>query len=80
MITFRIRGTLTEAETGSPLAGFFVKAYDKDLLFDDLLGSTHAKENGSFEIITEAEDFRDFFEVRPDIYIKIFSPDAEKLI
>lgn len=80
MITFKIRGTVKVAETGFGLSGLFVKAYDKDLLFDDLLGSTYTKEGGYFEIITEPEDFRDFFEVKPDIYLKVFSPDAETLL
>jgi hypothetical protein len=80
MITFRIRGTVTVAETGVGLPGLFVKAYDKDLLFDDLLGSTYTKEDGRFEIISDADDFRDFFEVKPDIYLKIYSPDAETLL
>jgi hypothetical protein len=80
MITFRIFGTVKEAESGIGLAGLFVKAYDKDLLFDDLLGSAYTKEGGRFEIVTEAEDFRDFFERKPDIYLKILTPDASKLL
>ncbi|HFD88184.1 MAG TPA: hypothetical protein ENJ35_10995 [Gammaproteobacteria bacterium] len=80
MITFRILGVIKEAESGIGLTGLFVKAYDKDLLFDDLLGSTYTKEDGRFEIVTEAEDFRDFFDKRPDIYLKIFTPDTKKLL
>ena len=53
MITFRIRGFLREKETGVPLSGLFVKAYDKDLLFDDLLGSAISDARGHFEIVTE---------------------------
>jgi len=79
MITFKIRGKVRVAETGVGLSGLFIKAYDKDILFDDLLGSTYTKEDGRFEIVSEPEDFRDFFEVKPDIYLKIFSPDAETL-
>ncbi len=76
----KIRGLIREAETEIALPGFFVKAYDKDLLFDDLLGSTYTDKDGRFEILTEPEDFRDFFDVKPDIYLKIFGPDAKKLL
>lgn len=80
MIIFKIRGTVKVAETGIGIPGIFVKAYDKDLLFDDILGSSYTQKNGSFEIITEPENFSDFFEVKPDIYLKFYSPDGEKLI
>lgn len=80
MKTFKIRGTVKEAETGAGAAGLFVKAYDNDLLFDDLLGSAYTGEDGGFEIVSEAEDFRDFYEVRPDIYLKVFSTDGETLL
>jgi hypothetical protein len=80
MITFRILGIIKEVESDIGLIGLFVKAYDKDLLFDDLLGSTYTKEGGLFEIVTETEDFRDFFDKKPDIYLKIFAPDAKKLL
>lgn len=80
MITFRIKGKVREAETGSPLPGLFVKSYDKDLLFDDLLGSATTDEHGRFEIVCELSDFRDFFELRPDIYFKVFDSDRESLI
>lgn len=80
MITFRIKGKVREAETGSPLPGLFVKSYDKDLLFDDLLGSAITDDRGRFDIVCELSDFRDFFELRPDIYFKVFDSDQETLI
>jgi len=80
MITLKIRGSVRVSETGVGVSGLFVKAYDKDLLFDDLLGSAYTREDGRFEIVSEPEDFRDFFELKPDIYLKILSPDAEKLL
>jgi len=80
MITFRVFGVVKEKETGIGLTGLFVKAYDKDLLFDDLMGSTYTKEGGEFEIISEADDFRDFFEKKPDIYLKFFTPETKTLL
>lgn len=80
MLRFFIQGLVREAETGIPLPGLFVKAYDKDLLFDDLLGSAFTGVGGSFEIVTEASDFRDLFERKPDLYLRIYAPDRETLL
>ncbi len=80
MLTFTIRGKVTEAETGIPLSGLLVKAYDKDLIFDDLMGAAPSRAEGRFEIVSEADDFRDFFEVKPDIYLRVMDPaGAEEL-
>lgn len=75
MIIFKIKGVVKERETGAPLAGLFIKAYDKDLLFDDLLGSAVSDHLGRFEIVSELADFREFFEKRPDIYFKVYRGD-----
>jgi hypothetical protein len=80
MITFRIKGIVKEKETGLPLPRLFVKSYDKDLLFDDLLGSAITDQHGKFDIVCELTDFRDFFDVKPDIYFKVFGSDRITLI
>lgn len=49
--------------------------YDKDLLFDDLLGTAITTADGSFEIVSESSDFREFFELRPDLYLRVFRAD-----
>ena len=36
----RVVGSVVEAESGRPLEGLLVRAYDKDLIFDDRLGMT----------------------------------------
>ncbi len=80
MIIYKIRGIVKEKESGIPLPGVFIKAYDKDLLFDDLLGSAISDQRGRFEIVSEPEDFRDFFDVRPDIYFKVYRGDRRTLV
>src|SRR5262245_58380830 len=80
MITFKIRGVLREAETDLPLGGLYVKAYDEDLAFDDLLGSAVSDEHGRFQIISEHDDFRGLFEQHPDLYFKVSSADGETLL
>jgi len=76
-IRFTITGFIREAETGVGVGGLFVKAYDKDLLFDDLLGTAVTTADGSFEIVSESSDFREFFEVKPDLYLRVFAVDHE---
>ena len=80
MISFKINGVVKDKDSNAPLEGLFIKAYDKDLLFDDLLGSAISNAAGEFEIIFEPQDFRDFFEARPDIYFKVFRSSGGKLV
>lgn len=80
MIIFRIKGVVKEEETGFPLPGLFVKSYDKDLFFDDLLGSAVTDAQGRFDIVSEITDFKDFFDSKPDIYFKVFDRDRATLL
>jgi hypothetical protein len=80
MLTFKIRGSVRVAESGQPLSGFWVKAYDKDLLYDDLLGTALLDAHGTFELVADAADFRDFFDVRPDLYLKVLAPDRRHVV
>ena len=56
MISFRIAGSVRVTETAVALPGLFAKAYDKDLLFDDLLGSSVTAADGHFEIASEPQE------------------------
>ena len=69
---FRVLGTIEEAETGRPLANLIVRAFDRDLLFDDKVGFTTTDDDGRFEIRFNREDFRDVSESRPDLYLRVF--------
>ncbi|TAL70152.1 MAG: hypothetical protein EPN82_05935 [Bacteroidetes bacterium] len=80
MIIFKIKGVVKEKERGIPLPGLFVKSYDKDLLFNDLLGLAITDNQGKFDIICELMDFREFFDMKPDIYFKVFDRDCIFLI
>jgi hypothetical protein len=75
LIRFTLVGSVREQESGGGVAGLFVKAYDADLLFDDLLGSAVTAADGSFEIVCEQDDFRELFEQRPDIYLRVLARD-----
>lgn len=77
MITFRIQGLVKEQGTGMPLPGLRVKAFDKDLVFDDVLGSAVSGHDGVFEITCELKDFREFLERKPDLYFKVYRAGRE---
>jgi hypothetical protein len=76
----RVVGTILEEESGRPLEGLVVRAYDKDILFDDRLGSVHTNAKGQFEISYTETQFRDFNETQPDLYVKVFDATGEKLL
>ncbi len=73
-------GTVVEEESGKPLQGLRVRAFDKDLIFSDDLGDTLTDAQGKFEIrFTEAQ-FRDFGETTPDLFIRVFDTSGKKLL
>jgi len=77
---FRIFGLIEELETGRPLADLVIRAFDRDLIFDDKLGYTNTDEDGRFEIRFGTDRFRDLFESRPDLYLRIYDRDGIRLI
>jgi len=76
----RVVGSVVEAESGRPLEGLLVRAYDKDLIFDDRLGDTHTNAEGRFELSYTEAQFRDFNETQPDLYVKVFDASGKKLL
>lgn len=68
---------MLEEDSGRPLESLLVQAYDKDVVFDDFLGSDHTDVNGRFEIHYTELDFRDVIEQRPDVYLRIFDPSGK---
>jgi Transthyretin-like family len=74
----RVVGTVVEEESGRPLEGLVVRAYDKDILFDDKLGSVSTNAKGEFEISYTETQFRDFNETQPDLYLRVFDASGKK--
>jgi hypothetical protein len=67
-----IFGKVVCKETGEGIPNLRVKAVDKDLFFDDLLGAVETDSDGNFKISYDKEDFQELFlDKRPDIFIKI---------
>jgi hypothetical protein len=69
---FHVVGSVREAGSDRPLRDLLVRAYDKDLFFDDHLGDARTDADGRFEIQFTELAFKDVFEQRPDVYIRIF--------
>ena len=74
---FRVHGVVREEDSGRPLEDLLVKAYDKDVFFDDFLGAKHTDAEGRFDIQFTELDFRDVVEQRPDLYLRIFDSSGK---
>jgi hypothetical protein len=77
---FRIFGAIEEAETGRPLTNLVVRAFDRDLIFDDKVGYTNTNDDGYFEIRFGKDRFRELFESRPDLYLRIYDRTGVHLL
>jgi hypothetical protein len=76
---FRIHGQVREVQTERGLSGLEIQALDKDLLVDDRLGMATTDEDGRFDIRYSKSDFRDFFDLKPDIYLQVRGADGALL-
>ena len=69
-----ISGKVREKESGLPVVGIHVRAYDKDLIYDDLLGSSVTDQEGSFQMRYEDKDYQEIFEGdSPEIYLNLLA-------
>lgn len=76
----RLYGSVTEEESGRPLEGLLVRAYDQDLVFDDHLGDTHTNAAGHFELSFSEAQFQDLLETLPDLYLRVFDASGKRLL
>jgi hypothetical protein len=73
-----VRGRVTDSE-GKGLGGLTVSVFDRDLLFDDLLGRTDTDDNGNYQLIYPVSEFRDLIEKAPDIYVRVMDQSGNSL-
>lgn len=77
--TYIVQGTLIHAHTKQPLPNLRIEAWDKDCLFDDLVGSTVTDAAGAFSFTFDQSYFQELFlDRRPDLFFKIF--DGDRLV
>ena len=74
-----ITGRVRDKETGRGVEGLHVRAYDRDLLFDDLVGAAVTDATGSFVATYADRDFREFVDRHPDISLRVFAPPSRLL-
>ncbi|MCK9593116.1 MAG: VWA domain-containing protein [Methanoregula sp.] len=75
-----IVGSVTD-DNGRPLTDVMVEAKDKDIFFDDNLGTSQVDAKGKFEIHYWADDFTDLiFDKRPDVYLRVLTKDGKLLL
>lgn len=79
-MSYEISGSVIEPESGRGVPGVVVTAFDKDLLFDDLLGEVLTDDRGAFHVVYEASQFRDVAERAPDIYLTLKTLDGKLLL
>ena len=77
--SFTIWGQVREVESKGGIPNLVVSAFDKDLLFDDLLGEVVSGENGNFQLTYEGRAFQEIFDKQPDIYLRIKTQDGRIL-
>lgn len=73
---YLVSGIVVEAETGRPVVGLLVRAFDRDIAKDDPLGAATTDVEGRFVIRFGPHEFRDFLEMQPDLYLRVFDAAA----
>jgi hypothetical protein len=79
MKDFRITGIVSERQSGNPVQGVLVVAYDKDPLFDDLLGTCETDDKGRFTITYVKRNAGAHFGKSLDLYLAVFAPPCQML-
>ncbi len=70
---YNIVGRVISVDDKQGIPGLRVEAWDKDLIFHDLVGSTYTGYMGSFSMTFDSSAFKELFLDRhPDLFFKVF--------
>lgn len=73
---FRITGRIIDCTTRQGVQGLQIEGWDKDLIFNDLVGSAMTDSEGRFQITFTKSYFEELFSDRqPDLFFKVFNED-----
>lgn len=65
-------------DSGGGVPDLIVKLFDKDICSeDDPLGETCTNSEGEFLLVYKASDFRDYFERKPDLYLRVIDKNDQ---
>lgn len=71
--TFQVNGRIIDRNSQKGIPNLQIEAWDKDLIFDDLVGSTITDAEGYFRIEFAETHYREcFLDRQPDLFFKVF--------
>ncbi|MCK5229170.1 MAG: hypothetical protein KAR13_02830, partial [Desulfobulbaceae bacterium] len=76
---FIVKGDILQADK-SPLVDAFVRAFDKDLRSEQLLGEAHTDEEGRYEISYTHAQFRRAEKKSADLIVRVYDPETGSLL
>ena len=65
-----VRGRVTN-EKKQGVSGLTIRLYDKEHVFDNVLGTTLTDDNGKFKLTYQTEEFKDLSEKKPEVYLRV---------
>jgi hypothetical protein len=75
---YNIQGIVSSKRDGLGVPNLRIETWDKDLVIDDLLGSTKTDENGRFSLSFDETYYQEIcVDRKPDVYFKVFLEDKE---
>lgn len=77
--SYKVHGRVVDATTNRPLPELHIRAYDKDLIWDDCLGSDNTNIQGDFTICFFDYDFKELCEGQPEVYVVVYGPSKKLL-
>ena len=76
---FSVIGDVHHQGGGPALSGLTVRALDKDLRSEELLGEAVIDQNGHYVILYTPDKFRRAEKKRADLFVRVFSPEGRQL-
>ena len=65
-----VRGRVTD-EKKRGVGGLTIRLYDKEHVFDNVLGTTLTDDNGKFKLTYQTEEFKELSEKKPEVYLRV---------